>query len=251
MGEDEDDESAGKESSKSNNPRGRPHPKPKSHHNMPSHQGVPSGPSRPQRQRRRNGPETSTATIGPSNLNPSATEFVPQQAAAQSIANENTGPSTNAPPTRSRRDGRRGNNHKHTSAKEKDTASGETSSQSRRAGPPRRSRKPENNSGRVQPKIIKESEDLMLRMTEALAKGEYDCSICTDSVFPYAHIYLLGRFSAINQSGRVKLVGQSFTSRVSRNGLVIHLEKALNGGVPAVRPLAIPFPMRIDVGVKK
>jgi hypothetical protein len=29
---------------------------------------------------------------------------------------------------------------------------------------------------------VKESEDLMLRMTESLSKGEYDCSICTDAV---------------------------------------------------------------------
>ena len=43
---------------------------------------------------------------------------------------------------------------------------------------------------RVQTKIIKESEDLMLRMTEALSKGEYDCSICTDSVSPFRRICL-------------------------------------------------------------
>jgi hypothetical protein len=48
--------------------------------------------------------------------------------------------------------------------------------------PTGRPRKNENVKLRVQPKIIKESEDLMLRMTEALTKGEYDCSICTDSV---------------------------------------------------------------------
>ena len=34
----------------------------------------------------------------------------------------------------------------------------------------------------VPPKVIKESDDLILRLTDALIKDEYDCSICTDKV---------------------------------------------------------------------
>ena len=44
---------------------------------------------------------------------------------------------------------------------------------------------------RIQPKVTKESEDLMLRMMDALTKGEYDCSICTDTVGSFAIIRLL------------------------------------------------------------
>jgi transcriptional repressor NF-X1 len=193
MGEDEDEESTGKGPSKNSVPRARPFPKPKSHSNASSPQGHPSRPNRPQRQRRTNVAESSTATNAPSNLNPSAPAFVPQQPTAPSAANENAGPSTNAPANRNRRDGRRGRNYRQTAATEKKAASSETHSQSRPTGPPRQPRKPGNTNSRVQTKIIKESEDLMSRMTESLTKGEYDCSICTDSVFSLRKYSLTGQ----------------------------------------------------------
>ena len=70
-----------------------------------------------------------------------------------------------------------------TAVKEKereDVTEAATQKSSSIRGPLRR----DNNQAKfcVPPKIIKESDDLMLRMTDALIKGEYDCSICTDKV---------------------------------------------------------------------
>lgn len=154
-------------------------------------------PGRAQRQQRRNAAESSAPTAGPSSststtpssLNPAAADFVPGQVfVTPTIVVAEQTPSS----VRGRlRGGRRGkqlerkNGNENTNENENVRGEGVenvgTSSSSRPAG--QRPRKNENAKLRVQPKIIKESEDLMLRMTEALTKGEYDCSICTDSVF--------------------------------------------------------------------
>ena len=189
--EEEDKPSVSKESSKGSISRAGPSrqtPKPQSNEPSSSQQGPRrTRPGRAQRQRRRDVAENLAPTAGPSNLNPSAPDFVPRPAvptqvtqAGYSTANANR----NRP-----RGGRRGRTGKE---KENDTAStaAEEPSRGPLVGPPQRTRK-HDNVFRVQPKIIKESEDLMVRMTEALSKGEYDCSICTDSVSPFGRVTCL------------------------------------------------------------
>lgn len=178
MGEEEEDNSSvSKESSKGSIPRARQprNPKPQQT-NEPTTQGPHrTRPGRAERQRKRDVAEASAPTGGPSSrLNPSAPDFVPRQDVPVLVAqseNSNRG-NRNRP-----RGGRRGKQ-----ARENESPSAEGSSRVQPARPPPRPRRNDNTRFRVQPKIIKESEDLMLRMTEALSKGEYDCSICTDSV---------------------------------------------------------------------
>lgn len=178
--EEEDNPSVPKDSSKGSIPRARQPRTSKTQTNdlSSSNQGPSrrTRPGRAQRQRRRDAAESSAPTNGSSNLNPSAPDFVPRGTIPVSVAqnqNETHRNNRNRP-----RGGRRGK-----PAKANEGTSTEGTSRDQPSGPPPRSRKYENTKIRVQPKIIiKESEDLMLRMTEALSKNEYDCSICTDSV---------------------------------------------------------------------
>jgi len=188
MGE-EDEDNPRNPSSKGSIPRARPPRTPKPQTNEP-------GPSRPrpgraQRQQRRNAAESSApTTVGPSpstTLNPAAADFVPGQQVFVTpstvvVAEQTPSSSTGGRSSRGRpRGGRRGKQPEKKNGNENENGRVESVGTSVR--PTGRPRKNENVKLRVQPKIIKESEDLMLRMTEALTKGEYDCSICTDSVF--------------------------------------------------------------------
>jgi hypothetical protein len=135
-------------------------------------------PGRAERQRRKNEAEngsTPTTEAVASHLNPTAPDFVPQ------IAAVSTETSVSAPSQRGRgRGGRRGRQPVNGKEKEMENVPDITSQTPSTRGRPRRN---ENQAKfRVAPKVIKESEDLMLRMTDALIKGEYDCSICTDKV---------------------------------------------------------------------
>lgn len=156
-------------------------------------------PDRRERQTRRLVAENSAPIAGPStcsNLNPSALEFVPRQHdvnVVDTVAPTQIGEShsrvENMDPRGNRgrpRGGRRGrnnhNNQQSRNGKENESASTDETTHN----VPPQTRRPRNNGNeriRVQPKIVKESEDLMLRMTESLSKGEYDCSICTDAVW--------------------------------------------------------------------
>jgi hypothetical protein len=185
MGEEEEDKSSvSKESSKGSISRAGPRhhiPKPQSSESSSQQGPRRSRPGRAQRQRRREAADNPAPTAGPSNLNPSAPDFVPRLVVSTQVAQADYS-TANANRNRSR-GGRRGR-----PGKEKENATASTAvvepSYGPLVGPPQRTRKNDNVKFRVQPKIIKESEDLMLRMTEALSKGEYDCSICTDSVSP-------------------------------------------------------------------
>jgi len=194
MGEGEEDPSSNTQSSTSR-ARNPPRSQPKDDANRPPRR------ARPQRQKKREAAAQaaqngSTAT-GPA-LDPSAPDFVPRQSASVPVALNSALKSSSAPAggrnaeSRQRRPygGRRGNkNQKEMDGKEKESGE-ETTTQNGRAGPSQRREKTSNARTRVQPKIIKESEDLMLRMTEALTKNEYDCSICTDTVCPFYPMYL-------------------------------------------------------------
>jgi hypothetical protein len=137
--------------------------------------------SRSERQRRNKVAESSAPTVGPSNLNPSAPNFVPGQVSLAPVAVTESGLSADGRGNRNRpRGGRRGKGQQQKKENGEGSASGEASAQVQM-----QQRKPRNHQNariKIQPKIIKESEDLMLRMTEALTKCDYDCSICTDSV---------------------------------------------------------------------
>jgi len=156
-------------------------------------------PDRRERQKRRLVAESSAPIVGPSsssNLNPSASEFVPRQHNANVVDTvapmqigeshsrmENTDPRGNRGRPRGGRRGRNNqNNQQSRNGKENESVSRDETTQN---VPPQTSRSRNNGNARirVQPKIVKESEDLMLRMTESLSKGEYDCSICTDAVW--------------------------------------------------------------------
>lgn len=156
-------------------------------------------PDRRERQRRKQVAESSAPTAGAassitnSNLNPSASEFIPRQHSgvvdtamtAQSGSNTGRGNTDTARANRGRpRGGRRGRSEPQRNGKENESAASTDETVQTAAIPsqPRRPRDHGNARIQVQPKIVKESEDLMLRMTEALSKGDYDCSICTDSV---------------------------------------------------------------------
>lgn len=255
MAEDEEEASSAhpkQESSKGSIPRARQPRRqqlPKKHTQDPQegHENTPQGhentstkstdgprrrrPDRHERQRRRQVAESSAPTAGPSissNLNPSASAFVPRQHDAnvvetvvQTQASEihSRIENTDSRGNRGRpRGGRRGRNHQNNqpprNGKENDGASTDEVTQN----VPPQTRRPRNNGNtriRVQPKIIKESEDLMLRMTESLSKGEYDCSICTDAVWVSFTIQRLTyRSNDGNQCGRVKSAGQSFIDLV-------------------------------------
>lgn len=187
-------------------------------------------PDRRERQKRRQVAETSAPTAGPStssNLNPSASEFVPRQHDANVVdgvaptqTGENNGGRENTDMRGNRgrpRGGRRGrnnqNNQQSKNGKENESVSTDEATQTIPSQP----RRPRNNGNariRVQLKIVKESEDLMLRMTESLSKGEYDCSICTDAVWISFAENADDRFNDTNQYGHVKSAGQSFTDLV-------------------------------------
>lgn len=186
MGE-EDEDNPHKTSSKGSIPRARPPRTPKPQTSEPNLRRP--RPGRAQRQQRRDAAESSAPTAGPSsttsttpsNLNPAAADFVPGQVFVTPtvVVAEQTPSSVRGRP----RGGRRGKQPERKNGNENKNENenvGTSSSSSRPAG--QRPRKNDNAKLRVQPKIIKESEDLMLRMTEALTKAEYDCSICTDSV---------------------------------------------------------------------
>jgi hypothetical protein len=135
-------------------------------------------PGRAERQRRKTDAENGSAPTGEattSHLNPTALDFVPQ------IAVESGAASSSAPSQRGRgRGARRGRQPVNEREKEVENVPETMSQTFATRGRPRRN---ENHAKfRVAPKVIKESEDLMLRMTDALIKGEYDCSICTDKV---------------------------------------------------------------------
>lgn len=195
--EEEDKRSVSKDSSKDSISRTGPsRHTPKLSNEPSSSQPGPrrTRPGRAQRQRRRDAAENSAPTAGPSNLNPSAPDFVPRPVVPVQVTQ--TGYAT-ANANRNRpRGGRRGRTGKE---KENDTASTAAEEPSRRpsVGPPQRARNHDNVKFRVQPKIIKESEDLMVRMTEALSKGEYDCSICTDSVSLFGSVTRLQKGPAM------------------------------------------------------
>ena len=143
-----------------------------------------------EKHRRREPTDASASTIIPLNLNPSASEFVPQRTMSSVIvASERVNPERR-PPSESRsnkgrpRGGRSKKLDQH-QMKDKgkenvvdDSSSQGTAAQRHRRNPNARPRlRPT-----VQAEVLKESEDLMVRMTEALNKGDYDCSICTDRV---------------------------------------------------------------------
>ena|SRR5947207_1637840 len=176
MGEEEDKSSISRDSSNGSISRaGQPR---HSQSNESSSQQGPrrTRPGRAQRQRRREAADNSAPTTDPSNLNPSAPNFVPRQGVPARVARMETSTTNDRGANRTRpRGGRRGRH-----GKEKEKA--DETSHAPPFRPPQQPRKNDNVKFRVQPKIIKESEDLLLRMTEALSKGEYDCSICTDSV---------------------------------------------------------------------
>jgi hypothetical protein len=197
MGE-EDEDNPRNPSSKGSIPRAHPPrttPKPQPNEPGPRR----PRPGRAQRQQRRNVAESSApTTMGPSTsttLNPAAPDFVPGQQVfvtpASVVVAEQT--STSGRSNRGRpRGGRRGKHPEIKNGNEIEDGRVQVESVGTSLRPTGRPRKNENAKLRVQPKIIKESEDLMLRMTETLTKGEYDCSICTDSVFypRYAFAYL-------------------------------------------------------------
>lgn len=197
MGEgDEDRSSISKESSKGSISHAGPHPHPpksQSNESSSSQQGPRrSRPGRAQHQGRRRAIDNTAPTASTSNLNPSAPDFVPGQLATPVAQADNS--TANA--TRNRpRGGRRGR-----PGKGKDIVTASSAAEESSHGPPQRIRKNDNVKVRAQHKIIKESEDLMLRMTEALSKGEYDCSICTDSVL------LFGRVTCLQKVQRWKPV---------------------------------------------
>jgi len=194
---DEDKSSIPKDSSSGSISRAKHTP------NQPNHQNS----NKPNDGRRRNRPgraereklgrkqtaESSAPISGSSHLNPSAPNFVPRQPTASVyVAGEpvNNGVATveNRSNNRRRRGGRRGGIHQQqTNGEGAEKTSENPSPQTGGAAPsqPQARRNP-NARARVLPqeqqKVLKESEDLMVRMTEALNKGDYDCSICTDRV---------------------------------------------------------------------
>jgi transcriptional repressor NF-X1 len=188
MGEGEEDKSLlSKESSKGSISHAGPSrhtPKPQSNESSQQQGPRRTRPGRAQRQRRRDAAENSAPTASPSNLNPSAPDFVPSQVLTPVAQAAN--PTANANRNRPR-GGRRGRPRKETENAPASTATEEPSHEPP-VGSPQRMRKNDNVNFRAQHKIIKESEDLMLRMTEALSKGEYDCSICTDLVSPFGNV---------------------------------------------------------------
>ena len=261
MGE-EDEDNPRNSSSRGSIPSARPPRTSKPQPNDETQRNRRRRPGGAERHRGRNAAESSAPTVGPSststatsNLNPAAADFVPGQVfvAPAPVVAEQAPTSARGRP----RGGRRGKQpeKKKGEESENENKTGEgvggvgTSSSSRQAG--QRPRRNENVNLRVQPKIIKESEDLMLRMTEALTKGEYDCSICTDSVFYPCYLLLILRFIDGNPYGRVKSAGPSFIGLVSRNGLRILWEKESYGDVPVVRHQVRLYPMSIAVGVEK
>jgi hypothetical protein len=188
MGEEEEDTSSvSKESSKSSISRTKPPrtPKPKPNENSPRgpHR---TRPGRRERQRGKDVTENSASTVGPSNLNPSAPDFVPQKEGSSYVAkDQNTPPVASANKNGPR--GGRGRNQQQENGNENKIVVPEGTSQTHTQKRPPRTRRHGDASFRGQPKL-KESEDLMLRMTDALSKGEYDCSICTDSVGVFLNI---------------------------------------------------------------
>jgi len=178
----------------------RTHPRPlskdDSRHNEtvnPTRGGRRSRPGRSERQRGRDEHEQNSQMNvgGSSNLNPTASAFVPRfpaetsgSATQGSSRGQGRGALLNSEGnvsggSKGRYRGRgQGRNHHHQEApKRENEHAGEGTSSART-----RNRGPRNAKFRVQPKELKESEDLMQRMTEALIKGDYDCSICTDIV---------------------------------------------------------------------
>jgi hypothetical protein len=137
-------------------------------------------PGRSERQRRNKTAEKSGQPIqhGLSTMNPSAQEFVPRQQVVMPVAPTNT-PSTPRA-NRRPRGGRRG---KHTANENVNVNSSETTLHAPTPGPSQPTKNTAKFRFHVKPTVIKESEDLMLRMTEAVSKNEYDCSIRTDLVF--------------------------------------------------------------------
>jgi hypothetical protein len=179
--EEESKPSAQKEPSRGGNSRARPPRQPPNPANEDSTQSRHrTRPRRSERQRRNKIAEKSEQPIqpGPSTMNPSAQEFVPRQQVIP-VTPTNT-LLTDARANRRPRGGRR---VKHPAKKNVNVTLSEITSHA----PTPRASQPTKNTGKssfhVKPTVIKESEDLMLRMTEALSKMEYDCSICTDSVF--------------------------------------------------------------------
>jgi hypothetical protein len=205
-------------------------------------------PGRAQRERQRN-KNTSEATSTPalSNLNPSAAEFIPQQVvpvfSASNVENSEARQTRGKP-----RRGARGGAHPHprpTKSKENVRDSSSRENHSRQG----HSRHPPRIRPHVPP-VPKESEDLMLRMTESLTKGDYDCSICTDSV---CSLFCLadGRYNGGNRFGRVKSAGQSFTHLVSKNGRLTYLARDQYGGVRGVKIQVRRSRVSIVVGVER
>jgi hypothetical protein len=169
-------------------------------------------PGRSERQRQNKTAEKSGQLIqpGPSTMNPSAPEFVARQKVFMPVAPTNS-PSTDAHANRRPRGGRRGEHTINENVPPK-------------PGPSEPTKNTAKSHFHVKPTVIKESEDLTLRMTEALSKNEYDCSICTDSVFQ-VNFRLIEGSTLEPCFGLVKFAGQSFTDHVYKSGHLIPWEK--------------------------
>jgi len=189
-----------------------------------------------ERRRRRQPAEPPDPTTSSSHLNPSATEFIPRQPTATSavfVAHEPVIPDTRLSPrstsTRGRSSGGRTERprRQQPNGKGQDIAPDDSGSladsPNTTSGP--RPRRNQNAPSRVQPavepKVLKESEDLMLRMTAALNKGDYDCSICTDRVCSFC-FQVNCRLNDMNRYGIVKYVGLFFIDHAFKNGRSIH-----------------------------
>lgn len=194
---DEDKSSIPKDSSSGSISRARHAPNEPNHQNSnkPNDGRRRNRPGRAEREklRRKQTAESSAPTSGSSHLDPSAPNFVPRQPTASVyVAGEPVDNGVATVENRSNkgrhRGGRRGGVHQQqTSGEGVEKAAEDSSLQIDGAAPPRpQARRNPNARVRVQPKeqqkVLKESEDLMVRMTEALNKGDYDCSICTDRV---------------------------------------------------------------------
>lgn len=252
MGEDEEDHvsSVSKHSSVKGN-ISRPHPQRSSRNgrnqNLPPRPRPRNQPRSAQQRQHGEAATMSSAPIGsPSSLNPAAPVFVPQRA----VTVESKLPESSTGDRSSRighRSGRKGRSHKEANEKENTKNSKADTTQGNIERPQRR-KKTGASGSHIHPTIVKESDDLMLRLTEALANGEYDCSICTDTVNTLRSSAYY-RFNDGNRCGHVKSAGPSFTDPVLENGHHTLWGKARYGDVQDVNHQVISCQMNIDVGV--
>jgi hypothetical protein len=157
-------------------------------------------PGRAERERHRRKQAADVDTSNGSYLNPSAAEFIPRQSTSYITPSGLVGePSPRGEPRSGKgrpHGGRRGRTAPHlVNGKGKENVPDDSGSQIDSPNPRLRPRRNPNARLRIpakaEPEVLKESENLMLRMTDALNKGDYDCSICTDRVcHPYVSLTL-------------------------------------------------------------